>query len=164
MALRELCQLDLQRRGSHQFVPSRCPRIAGTPAVVQRDLHGRLSERAAAHVLSSSQDKIRFIRIIEMTVLWIMNLELEIIHTLMVEEQKQFATVQVRDDSILAIEEILIVVLDQLADTQDGYLHLHVIEGDTHILAIDHVLDPGFAKFVQETTAGCLSDLLLISL
>jgi hypothetical protein len=131
--------------------------------MVQRDLQGRFCEQVAAHVLSSSPDKIRLILITELTVLWIMDLELEIIHALMVEELNLLATVQVRDDSALAIDIYLIVVFDQFTDTLNGYLHLHVIKRDANTLAIDGSLNSDFAQLVEKTTACCLSDFLLIS-
>ena len=93
-----------------------------------------------------------------------MNLELEIIHALVVEELNLLASVQVCDDSTLAIDIYLIVVLDQLTDAQSGHLHFHVVKGDTDILAMDCTLKSDLTKLVKETTAGCLSDFLLISL
>ena len=128
------------------------------------DLQGRFCERVVAHVLSSSPGKIRLILIDGLVVLRIVNLELEIIDALMVEEFNLLATVQVRDNSTHTIDVHLIVVLDQLADTQNGYLHFHVIECDSHMLTIDRALNSDFTKFVEEAATGCLSDFLLVSL
>ena len=69
------------------------------------------------------------------------NLQLHEVHTLMLVELYHSASVAVLDQSALKDKVDAVLIMNQLADTEDGEFNLHIFEADRKGLAIDSAVN-----------------------
>ena len=68
------------------------------------------------------------------------------------------------DVTTIPVNEYVILINDQFADTQDRYLDLHVSELDGNLLSINFPRDLYRSKVLENTTTGSLGVACTLSL